>query len=567
MDGRKAAPPAKRLLLVEDDPAQLELRQMLLEQHGYTVTAAATRAEAEAALRMGSYSALVMDLRIPTPEDGQQVIVQAAQASTAPPVIVLTGQNKPANSEAWPVACWLRKPVRSKELMMAIGKFAVPLTPLVLLFCLQLATGISQGLAWGQSVGRELPFAAVAGQETAVVCRAAAPGTDWAQADRLPPLVDVLVDGQVNQQVMLASGAVPADYFITLHGLAAGPHRLALRARNGAQVELLTVTADPFAGGPSNAARRQLELRHSPVLFERRNTHGKHSDVPLLLYSEWLEEQAPGAAGAGGRGERVLQYSVVFSNEDGGTSTRALMARWGRTTDIEFAYRVRFDAAGKPVRREIQTRGHDEVVYAGPMEGDHPLLLPVTDNNMFAPEGPTPVRYQPAPIPVDLTKASREAVMDTYPWTWTVMYKELQRENKLRPFGRPEGEKISDPKNYLYLEAKIKNSQTRLTPVVRLRNGAMRLGNQGVPGYGIERDGWVRSATELPPGTKPSEVAEIGLACLSDRPVTNTAQCEVQAIGKLFFLTEAGLPGPSLWKSNGAAVVLQPGEMHLWKLR
>ena len=75
---------------------------------------------------------------------------------------------------------------------------------------------------------------------------------------------------------------------------------------------------------------------NAPALFIRKNTIGLFSDVPLLLYGEKLNE--------GGRG--VLQYTVVFSNEDGGTSTRALMARWGRATDIEYIYRVYLDSAG-----------------------------------------------------------------------------------------------------------------------------------------------------------------------------------------------------------------------------
>ena len=69
---------------------------------------------------------------------------------------------------------------------------------------------------------------------------------------------------------------------------------------------------------------------YAPVLFARLNTVGQFSDIPLLLYCEHLRVD----------GEDTLQYTVIFSNEDGGTSTRALMARWGRTTDIEYVYRA-----------------------------------------------------------------------------------------------------------------------------------------------------------------------------------------------------------------------------------
>ena len=56
------------------------------------------------------------------------------------------------------------------------------------------------------------------------------------------------------------------------------------------------------------------------MVFARKNTIGKFSDIPLVLYAERLVED----------GHPLLQYTMIFSNEDGGTSTRALMARWGR---------------------------------------------------------------------------------------------------------------------------------------------------------------------------------------------------------------------------------------------
>src|SRR5919107_403390 len=52
------------------------------------------------------------------------------------------------------------------------------------------------------------------------------------------------------------------------------------------------------------------------------------NDLPLAMYAEDTRSDGPG----------VLRYSVIFSNEDGGTATPALLARWGRTTDIEMMY-------------------------------------------------------------------------------------------------------------------------------------------------------------------------------------------------------------------------------------
>ncbi len=44
---------------------------------------------------------------------------------------------------------------------------------------------------------------------------------------------------------------------------------------------------------------------------------------------------------------RRLRYSVVFSNEDGGTPPDRLMATWGRLTDLEYVYGVELDADGR----------------------------------------------------------------------------------------------------------------------------------------------------------------------------------------------------------------------------
>ena len=51
------------------------------------------------------------------------------------------------------------------------------------------------------------------------------------------------------------------------------------------------------------------------------------------------------------RGTRY-RYSVIFTNEDGGTPADRLMATWGRTTDIEYLYSVEVDAQGNVIADE-----------------------------------------------------------------------------------------------------------------------------------------------------------------------------------------------------------------------
>jgi hypothetical protein len=112
--------------------------------------------------------------------------------------------------------------------------------------------------------------------------------------------------------------------------------------------------AEVVPGDPGWAA-----LAHAPILYARANTIGRFDDIPMISYCERLEED----------GRPLLQYTVSFSNEDGGTSTRALMARWGRTTDVEYIYRTWLDAAGEVTRATIQAEDHKEVAFRGQREG------------------------------------------------------------------------------------------------------------------------------------------------------------------------------------------------------
>ncbi len=244
--------------------------------------------------------------------------------------------------------------------------------------------------------------------------------------------------------------------------------------------------------------------RHAPVLYQRADTVGTESDVPLLMYVEWDAK------------ERALTYTVIFSNEDGGTSTRDLMARWGRTTDIEYVYKVWVDGTGKAVRNQIQAKDHKDIPFAGPYEGERPVLEPVTRNNMVA--GATAKagrRFDVEPLLVDLSEHSREYVMDLKPETWKVMGEELRREGKLRPYGVVRGEDISDPANYVYTEFKSEQKNGgRVAVGFTLPGGRkVQMSHLGKAGNTVERSGWMRLATELPPGTKVGELGTIVFAC------------------------------------------------------
>ncbi|MDW8130527.1 MAG: hypothetical protein RMI94_08255 [Bryobacterales bacterium] len=392
------------------------------------------------------------------------------------------------------------------------------------------------------------------------------PGSDFAQPGREAAVARVRLEGRTPHYVTLFAGADVRTYRVFLGELPAGEHRLTVQrdpkwSAPGSGFELLAARIREYRPGDAYYAA----LAHAPVLFAREDAPARFSDVPLITYCEKLRE---GSAD-------VLQYTVVFSNEDGGTSTRALMARWGRTVDIEFVYRVWPGPQGQPLRATIQTRNHREVEFDGVREGWHPLLYVITRNNMFAAEGPATIRYQLAPEVVDLAAASRELVLDEDPTLYRVAAQELQREGKLRPFGAVEGEKISDPRNYLHVEMKLENRNSAVAVLVRLEGEEIwRSSHLGRWDYAIARDGWARTTVELPPGSLAESIREIGFHCLAVPTRVNDkdlwpdgGHCRVLAVRRFFLLDAAYRPGNDAWRLPQGAEPLEipSGQMRVFR--
>ena len=402
-------------------------------------------------------------------------------------------------------------------------------------------------LAGEAAAQRAFPFHIDTSGEATADLTMSCPEGDWAREGSEAAMADVRVDGQVPFQVMLYAGPERRTYRVFLGRLEAGDHRLTIE-RNGdfsARGTTVAVADVKVRGGSSDDV-----LLHAPVLYARKNTIGKYTDVPMVVYAERLEEN----------GSPVLQYTVIFTNEDGGTSTRGLMARWGRTTDIEYVYRLDVKT-GKAI---IQTRDHKDVEFDGRREGGHPLLIPVTDNNMVAGEVPSAVRYQIAPVLVDLKDHSREQVMDDDPVMYRVAAKELEREKKLRAFGTVDAQKISDPRNYAVVEARVAVRTAGVVTMFRRKDEAVwRMSTIGRMDYSVDRSGWIRTTVELPPGTKPADIAEVGFSCAvmpdaTTKRLADTGSCRVDAVSKVFFLDEEYRPGASFW-SRAEAFDVPPG--------
>ena len=114
------------VLLVDDDPGGLEIRKMLLERDGHRVCTAADAAAARATFRENAPECVILDLRLPSPEDGLALVREFRHAAPGVRIVVLAGwgadlENRPERSLVDEV---LAKPVRSERLMSAVRKRA-----------------------------------------------------------------------------------------------------------------------------------------------------------------------------------------------------------------------------------------------------------------------------------------------------------------------------------------------------------------------------------------------------------------------------------------------------------
>ena len=407
---------------------------------------------------------------------------------------------------------------------------------------------------------RRLEFTTRRAGEALLDLAAAAPDADWERPGHESAVVSIGVDGRYVSDLVIPL-ATPTPRRLALGRLDVGDHVLTARFAAdrspvgvcGARLDDLAV-AVAAAGDPLHDA-----LRHAPVLYGRTLPElgtpfqNAITDTPLLAWHETL----PAAAG----GHRVLEYSMVWSNEDDGTGTAALMARWGRSTDIEWIYRVEVDAAGDRVASSAVYQGpdHRTLAFRGRYEGDHPLLETRTANNNVCDRVTGPMRFALAADQTRPAGRARELLMDANPWTYRVMAKELVREGKVAPGASPLTPDVSDQRNYLYVEV-VKDTAapggTGLAVGVRLRGDpTLYRSDHGVPSWSIERDLPAATTVELPAGTTADAVAEVVAIRQPIGQVDSGAAVTVRAVNRGFLLDDGYLPRASFLEWLGAVVL------------
>jgi CheY-like chemotaxis protein len=80
-----------RILIVDDEAPVLATYQMILEQHGYAVTAVRTTAEALKVLETGHFRLILCDLQLESQRSGFEVIAAARRRDPDISAVLLTG--------------------------------------------------------------------------------------------------------------------------------------------------------------------------------------------------------------------------------------------------------------------------------------------------------------------------------------------------------------------------------------------------------------------------------------------------------------------------------------------
>jgi hypothetical protein len=405
----------------------------------------------------------------------------------------------------------------------------------------------------------EKRFTAPSESEALLDLIASAPGTSWRERGAEAAVITIYVDGQYHQDVILFAGARELNYQLMLGRVGPGEHNLRVdfnRKQSATKATGVKIGDAKITTIDRNHTEFQAVAR-APIIYARPDTVGKFSDIPLLAYYE--SERA----GASDR----FTYTVIFSNEDGGTQTTALMARWGRTTDIEWVCETRIGAEGE-AKTIFQGANHQNTQFAGKFEADHPLMFDATVNNNFSEHGQSEMRFAPRPLPFDARTASREEMMDRHPWTYQVMADEMIREGKITEERKP-GQAINDLRNYVYFDIRSNQTGAALSVAVKLKGDPVwRASDWGIANYRIDRSGNFRTTALLPKRARLEEIERVVARCdvkgdpktQSDLSQVPSASCDLRSINKIFVLDDDYMPGEPL-KLSFRPLRIGSGEM------
>ncbi len=401
--------------------------------------------------------------------------------------------------------------------------------------------GATQTAARGPKPLAVVTFNLTQEMEVGLEVDARAPGASWETKGAEACDLLISVDGEYNQDLMLWSGNEMMTYRVMLGRFSNGQHTVTvvintLRSAANAHTAEVKALRPRLLGEEKNTTERgevQLAQAYAPVLYARANTIDRFTDIPLLMYYEILHESA---------GVLTVRYSAIFTNEDGGTQTAALMARWGRATDIEWVYQFRA-REGKVFEESYQGVEHETKFFTGQRShGHHPLLAVASDNNNFSDLACSAVRFAPLPVRARLETATRESMMDLYPQTYRAMTRELIREHRISETPT-DINTIVDPREYLYIEAVSTQEGATLAFDAKV-SGQPNLfaSDMGDPRLRIDRSGYFRTAVRLPSGVQPSQVESVTARCNAGARPAVERRCDHLKLVRVIMLDQDFVP-------------------------
>ncbi len=355
--------------------------------------------------------------------------------------------------------------------------------------------------------------------EVLLTLQASAKNTSWETKGSESAVLTIFIDGRYNQDILLVGGKDKFSYRVVLGKFPVGKHKLVAafnRKRSAKKIGKIRVSAINVNSIHAESDEEQLALANAPFLYVRPDTVDKFSDIPLLTYYEVLPSN---------NNSIKIRYTTIFTNEDGGTRTAALMARWGRTTDIEWVYEIE-TKNGEVVSELFQGANHITKSFAGQrIFGSHPLIFNVTVNNNFADVGCSALRMAQLPLRADLSKKSRETVMDENPWIYRLMAQETVREGRIKPDNLGDNT-IADLRDYMFAEISNAPNNASISVEAKASNGIIYSSDGGNKFLRVDRSGFSRIAVYLPRTVRRDSRITFSVVCHPKDPANPGGACQ-----------------------------------------
>lgn len=371
---------------------------------------------------------------------------------------------------------------------------------------------------------------------------ASAQNTSWEIKDSESAVLTIFLDGKYHQDIFLFKGKENFNYKVVLGKLALGKHKLTIflnRNLSAQKIGKVKLNKWQVKAIETNSTDDEIAQAHSPFFYARPDTIGKFSDIPILVYYEILPKT---------NDTLKIRYTVIYTNEDGGTQTTALMSRWGRTTDIEWVYEIEIKDE-KMIYAIIQGANHITKNFNGKrVYGNHPLIYDVTINNNFADEGCSVSRTAPLPIKADLSIKSRETVMDENPWTYQIMAQEIIREGRVDPNNLGVNT-IADLRDYVFAEVQSELNNASISVEAKGTDGKVYQSDFGKPLLRVARPGFVRIALLFPRNIQDSS-SDFSIVCHSVNE--KDGDCKNVKLIKTLRLNDNFLPQEFMAKGESA---------------